>query len=241
MKYVEDYWIKKYESGIVHLCVNTKERGVYYHQFCDHLYSIGGDLDIDTSTPEGLEEYKSTLLEIPLEELVLEQEIMYVSTSTQEKDQISFYFIPFSLVTEKVKTKSPMEIMNEYLDSPQCAIDMQEFKSKREAKEKKILKYKKRYDAMTDAEFKAHVIKEDAKHDATYRHNCYTSGSQPYPMKELQNIHDVMLNHGKEYTPRKWEMFASEYRRYKGLTIIVFNGQGTIIEIKSGKKSLSHI
>jgi len=95
MKFIEDWHVVHYESGIVNLLINTTERWIDFFQINDFLYRIGGDSDI--GYPE-LEEY---LLKIPEDKMILEPGISYLPTVLQNKDQIGFYFIPFSLVTKE--------------------------------------------------------------------------------------------------------------------------------------------
>ena len=86
MKEIQSYWIKKYESGIVHLLINTVHKGCYYHRYNDTWYVVSWNGEIEEE------------LKITKEELGLEENIMYICTELQEKDQISFYYIPFNLI-----------------------------------------------------------------------------------------------------------------------------------------------
>lgn len=87
-KQVESYWIQKHPNGIYHLLFNTKDRWVYFHRFHDSMFQIGGeeseedDIEHTQEIPEGL---------IP-------EDISFICTTIQEKDQISFYFIPRDVI-----------------------------------------------------------------------------------------------------------------------------------------------
>lgn len=85
---VENYIVFKYPSGIIHLMFNTKDRWLPYHSYNDNLYKIG-------------EEEIEVELEIPS---------YYLRTVIQNKEQLSFYFIPFELISNnnmaaKIKEK----------------------------------------------------------------------------------------------------------------------------------------
>ena len=83
-KQVESYWIQKYPNGIYHLLFNTKDRWVYFHRFSNTSFQIGGDGED--------EDDKGHNQEIP--EGLIPEAISFICTTLQEKDQISFYFIP---------------------------------------------------------------------------------------------------------------------------------------------------
>ena len=99
MKYVENYWVKYYDSGIVHLLFNTTERWLDFHRYDDNLYRIGEEQGKD----ETYESYKERLVNIPEEMLSFPLGQMFIKTEMQEKDQISFYFIPFELIKTPAK------------------------------------------------------------------------------------------------------------------------------------------
>lgn len=87
---VENYWIQKYENGLVLLLFNTKDKWIYFHKYNNTMYQIGGNSNCSINgkyiqeIPEGL---------IP--------ETGYLCTTIQEKDQISFYYIPFKMLLSK--------------------------------------------------------------------------------------------------------------------------------------------
>lgn len=86
-KQVESYWIQKYDNGIYLLLFNTKDRWVYFHRFNDTMFQIGGGGEDETE-----EEYNKHIHEIP--EGLIPEDVSFICTTLQEKDQISFYFIP---------------------------------------------------------------------------------------------------------------------------------------------------
>ena len=85
MQHINSYFIEKYQSDIVHLLFNTKDRWMPYHQLSDHWYHIG-------------ESCRENFVEIAKEDLPLDKENHYLKVETQEKDQISFYWIPYTLL-----------------------------------------------------------------------------------------------------------------------------------------------
>jgi hypothetical protein len=93
-KYVESFFIQKFASGIYLLLINTTERWMYYHRFSTNTYQIGGD-ELGDWLKEDL------LMEVP--EGIL-PDTHHMVTVSQEKDQISFYFIPYNLVWKDSET-----------------------------------------------------------------------------------------------------------------------------------------
>lgn len=86
---VESWWLELLPNGTYHLCVNTKERWMYYHRFNDNMFQIGEDIE-----GESQEDWESKILELP-EFLPNIKEGLYLSSVSQEKDQISFYWMPY--------------------------------------------------------------------------------------------------------------------------------------------------
>lgn len=100
-KYVISWNVQLLPNGIYELIFNTTERWVEYHRMNDRLYIFGEDVPDETQ-----EYYESRMQEIP-EFLPHSNEVMYVVSSSQDKEQIIFYFIPFEkswLKKEKIKT-----------------------------------------------------------------------------------------------------------------------------------------
>lgn len=86
---VESYWIEKYDSGIIHLLINTVNKWVNYHRSSNTTYEIGFNNAED--------DFPGYQLDIPELEEILKKG-SYLPTEFQEKDQISFYFIPYKLI-----------------------------------------------------------------------------------------------------------------------------------------------
>jgi len=86
---VESWWLELLPNGTYHLLINTKERWMYYHRMNDETFQIGEDIE-----GESQEEWESKILEIPkfLPEI---KNGTYIRSVSQEKDQISFYWMPY--------------------------------------------------------------------------------------------------------------------------------------------------
>jgi hypothetical protein len=74
---ITNYTFLKYDSGIYHLIINTKDKWVSYHRADNDCYDID-DVVIDIKG-----------IEIPPQHLCVHN---------QDKFQISFYWIPFAMV-----------------------------------------------------------------------------------------------------------------------------------------------
>jgi hypothetical protein len=125
--------------------------------------------------------------------------------------------------------KDVLQKMIDYLDSPEGEANIEKYVAKLNKEHERIEEKKSFYDRMTNAEFKAHVIAEEAKQ--SYEYGVPTTD-------EINDITRVMIDFGKPYSPKDWKMFATSYTRYKGLTAILFQGQGSFVRINSGKKTL---
>lgn len=79
MSIVENWFVKSYPNEIFELTFNTTERWVSYHAYNRTTYEFGVD-------------DQSEMKEIP--DFLPEIDGIYLQTSMQNKDQISFYFIP---------------------------------------------------------------------------------------------------------------------------------------------------
>ena len=84
---VKSYHISKYKSGIIHLLINTIDKWIDFHRYSNNEYVFKFD---ELENPE----YK---LNIP--EIILSIPSKYLCTTMQNKDQISFYWIPYKLIT----------------------------------------------------------------------------------------------------------------------------------------------
>ena len=86
-KYVSSWFVNKLPNGIYQLIFNTTEKWLGYHRYNNTEYQIGyGDFEE--------EEESNTIQQIPpfLPEV---EGIDYQIADSQNKDQITFYFIPF--------------------------------------------------------------------------------------------------------------------------------------------------
>lgn len=108
MKYVESYIVEHFDSGIIHLMFNTTGRYMTFHRSNDHTYHIG--YNPDDPDDESFKNFKECLCEIPVDILGLKKDIYYLSTEIQNKDQISFFYIPFQLID---KTKKIFESVHQ--------------------------------------------------------------------------------------------------------------------------------
>lgn len=86
-KYIRDWSIIKYPNDIYGLIINTTEKWLAFHRYDDNNYIIGEDIETHGMYEE---------LTIPEDFLPFQKGIIYICTSQQNKDQISFYWIPFT-------------------------------------------------------------------------------------------------------------------------------------------------
>lgn len=89
MKYVDNYWAEELPNGVIHLLINCKTRELYFHAFSDTEYLIAG-------TEEEFDNWgdRSCILTVP-KFLPENENIGYIRTLCKEKDQLSYYFIPY--------------------------------------------------------------------------------------------------------------------------------------------------
>lgn len=92
-KYVESYFINEYESGIFSVMFNTTERWIGYHSYDSTTY-IFGEIE-ENKSPESM---NSRIQEI---ESFLPKGKTYIPTTIQNKDQITWYFIPIESIDRK--------------------------------------------------------------------------------------------------------------------------------------------
>lgn len=103
-KQVTNYWIELHkELGIYQLTFNTKDRWIPYHQFNDEMYQFGEVSRYDTDN-ETQEEWEARIQEVPE---FLPKDVSYIPTSIQNKDQITYYFIPLKSVLNGTIIKHP--------------------------------------------------------------------------------------------------------------------------------------
>lgn len=87
-KYIESCWVEELPNGVIHLLINCTQREIYYHSMNDTMYLIAGteeefhrgDTEFVFELPKFLPEDKAWL---------------YIQTHMKEKEQISFYWIPY--------------------------------------------------------------------------------------------------------------------------------------------------
>ena len=96
-KYIENHWIQEFECGIFLLMFNTHQRWISYHRYNDTDYIFGEDSEEETT-----EQLKERYYRV---EEFLPKEESYLPTVIQNKDQISFYFIPFGLLSREKRIK----------------------------------------------------------------------------------------------------------------------------------------
>lgn len=88
MKHVESWWVEELPNGIYHLLINTDERWIDFSRISDTQFLIG-EHDYGKNT---FEDFKSKILNIP--NFLPKNDNIYICTEQQNKDQISFYWIP---------------------------------------------------------------------------------------------------------------------------------------------------
>lgn len=85
---IENHWIRRYSSGIIHLLINTQDKWLPWHRWRDLHYEVTFGEDL---------EYTEELV-LTKEQLGLDPDTRYLCTECQEKDQMSYYYIPFELI-----------------------------------------------------------------------------------------------------------------------------------------------
>ena len=87
-KYVENWWVEELPNGVIHLLLNCTQREIYFHAYDDYNFIIAGseselenfDKDCNLSVESFLPENGTWI---------------WIQTSAKEKEQLSFYYIPF--------------------------------------------------------------------------------------------------------------------------------------------------
>lgn len=96
-KYVENYWVEELPNGVIHLLINLTQPEIYFHSYSDYNFLIAGtEEEYDNSGPECV-----LTVEVFLPEI---KDGLYITTSAHNKDQLSFYYIPYK--REWIKTRS---------------------------------------------------------------------------------------------------------------------------------------
>lgn len=86
-KYITDWSIIKYPNDIYGLIINTTEKWLAFHRYNNTDYIVGEDTET-----EGMYEE----LSVPEEFIPHSDEFIFICSSNQNKDQITFYWIPFT-------------------------------------------------------------------------------------------------------------------------------------------------
>lgn len=94
MKYIESYWVEKLPNGVIHLLINTTQREIYFHSFSDEQFLIAG-------TKEECDNWDESVLLNTEKFLPNTPDTTYVLSQMKEKDQVSFYWIPYNKETRK--------------------------------------------------------------------------------------------------------------------------------------------
>lgn len=88
-KYVKNYWVEELPNGVIHLLINLTQREVYHHRFFDNLFLIAG-------TEKEFEEHSAECILNTEDFLPKNNDVfMYIKSSMHEKDQLSYYYIPY--------------------------------------------------------------------------------------------------------------------------------------------------
>lgn len=97
MKYIESYWVEELPNGVIHLLINCTQREIYFHAFNDNMFIIAG-------TEKEYENWGSGDLVLTTDEFIKNKKnVIYVMSSAKEKDQLSFYWIPFERGVKREK------------------------------------------------------------------------------------------------------------------------------------------
>lgn len=93
MKQLRNYWIERSEYGLIHLLINTEDKWIDYSFFevPDNYF-----LEIKWVDDEGDTHIEKNY--IALAELNFDPTERYLHLEQQNKDQISFYWIPLRLI-----------------------------------------------------------------------------------------------------------------------------------------------
>jgi hypothetical protein len=95
-KIVENYWIEELPNGVIHLLINCTQREIYYHAFNDTEFLI-------TPTLEEYDNYTNSDIFKPELTIPRENGVIWIQAEQKNKEQLSFYYIPYK--KEWLKTK----------------------------------------------------------------------------------------------------------------------------------------
>lgn len=94
MKYVRDYFIRNHAHGIVSLTFKTTEKWCSFHDLNDEEYLIYGDEYIN-----GEDLYNNFKVKVNIKDF-LDENSIYFRFSSQDKDYITFIFLPDDILTQ---------------------------------------------------------------------------------------------------------------------------------------------
>lgn len=83
-KYVSSWFVNKLPNGIYQLIFNTTEKWIKYHRYNNTTYTFDTNYHEDIQDVQEIPEFLSNV-----------EGISYQIADSQNKDQITFYFIPF--------------------------------------------------------------------------------------------------------------------------------------------------
>lgn len=93
-KNVTSWFLTQTPDGIFHLTFNTVEKWMSYHQYNDTTYIFGHEEDIFDNEEEEFADWTQCQQEIP-EFLPDIENGTYLRAVSQNKDQVTFFFIPY--------------------------------------------------------------------------------------------------------------------------------------------------
>lgn len=83
-KHLQNYFVKKYPTGMYSVTFNTHKRWIGYHSYNDKEFKFWTEED-DEECP----------IDADIQDIEGIPEGSYILTDLQNKDQITFYYIPF--------------------------------------------------------------------------------------------------------------------------------------------------
>jgi len=92
-KYVTSWWVELMPNGIYHVMFNLTDRWISYHAYNDEEYIFGDDDEPELG--ESHEDWEKRIQEVPKFLPENRDGVTYICTSHQNKDQVSFYYIPY--------------------------------------------------------------------------------------------------------------------------------------------------
>ena len=102
-KYVIDWWVEIINENIYCLTFNLTERWMNFHNYNDTMYSFGNEED--EISLNNIQEIPKFLPDLP--------RTMFVCTSSMNKDQLTYYFIPINFEDRRKNKNIILEGKNE--------------------------------------------------------------------------------------------------------------------------------